>query len=82
MVDTQDQGPYYQINDTKNSDLLRERQSASFDVEQLTQFMFGGSKNFFNVNKRRQISTLKYFTFIFLILQKDNSLSFLFIQPV
>jgi hypothetical protein len=57
MVDNQDQGPYYRFSDTKNADLLRERQSATFDVEQLSQFMFGGLNNYFNINKRRQIST-------------------------
>ncbi|UJR27411.1 hypothetical protein I4U23_008701 [Adineta vaga] len=60
MVESQDQGPYYQISDTKNPDLLRERQSATFDVEQLTQFMFGGSNSYFNVNRRRQITRLAY----------------------
>ncbi len=59
MVENQDQGPFYRISDTKNSDLLRERQSSTFDVEQLTQFLFGGSNNYFNVNIRRQISELK-----------------------
>lgn len=57
MVDNQDQGPYYRFSDTKNADLLRERQSGTFDVEQLSQFMFGGLNNYFNINKRRQIST-------------------------
>jgi hypothetical protein len=59
MVEIQDQGPYYRISDTKNPDLLRERQSSLIDVEQLTQFMFGGSNSYFNVNRRRQISELK-----------------------
>lgn len=58
MVDSQDQSPFYKISDTKNADLLRERQSATFDVEELTQFMFAGSESYFNINKRRQISTL------------------------
>ncbi|CAF4091082.1 unnamed protein product [Rotaria magnacalcarata] len=60
MVDTQDQGPYYRISDTKNADLLRERQSATFDVEELTQFMFAGPNNYFNVNIRRQITRQAY----------------------
>lgn len=59
MLDNQDQGPYYRISDTKNVDLLRERESATFDVEQLTQYMFGGPKSYFNLNKRRQLSMLK-----------------------
>ena len=58
MVDSQEQGPFYQISDTKNPDLLRERQSATFDVEQLTQYMFGGPNNYFQVNRRRQLSTI------------------------
>ncbi len=57
MVEEQDQGPYYRISDTKNADLLHERQSATFDVEHLSQFMFGGPNSYFNINKRRQIST-------------------------
>lgn len=56
MVDSAVQGPYYRISDTTNADLLHERQSATFDVEQLTQFMFGSPDNFFNINKRRQLS--------------------------
>jgi hypothetical protein len=61
MVDNADQGPHHRISDTKNPDLLRERQSSTFDVEQLTQFMFGGLNGYFNVTKRRQISALNYF---------------------
>lgn len=60
MVDSQDQSPFYKISDTKNVDLLRERQSATFDVEELTQFMFAGSESYFNINKRRQITRLAY----------------------
>ncbi|CAF0812925.1 unnamed protein product [Adineta steineri] len=60
MVESQDQGPYYQLNDTKNPDLLRERQSATFDVEELTQFVFGGPNSYFNVNRRRQLTRLAY----------------------
>ena len=60
MVETQDHGPYYRISDTKNPDLLRERQSATFDAEQLTQFMFGGSHAYFDINQRRQITRLAY----------------------
>lgn len=56
MVENQDDGPYHRISDTKNADLLRERQSTTFDVEQLTQFMFGGAKSYFNLTKRRQLS--------------------------
>ena len=63
MVENQDQGPYYQINDTKNPDLLRERRSATFDIEQLTQFMFGGPNSYFNINKRRQLSKSSVNTF-------------------
>jgi hypothetical protein len=67
MVESQQQGPFYQISDTKNADLLRERQSSTFDVEQLSQFLFGGLNNYFNINKRRQISTINsnFFDFIF-----------------
>lgn len=59
MVESAAQGPYYQISDTKNADLLHERQSATFNVEQLTQFMFGSPDNFFNINKRRELSTIE-----------------------
>ena len=48
--------PLYRISDTKNIDLLNERQLSTFDVEQLTQFLFGGNENYFDINKRRQIS--------------------------
>ena len=58
MTENQDQSSHYRITDTKNSDLLRERQSATFDVEHLTQFLFGGSTNYFNINRRRQICKL------------------------
>ena len=74
MVESQEQGPFYQINDTKNADLLRERQSATFDVEQLTQFMLGGPNNYFQTNKRRQISTIN--------LNNINSIFFFSIQLV
>lgn len=60
MVDTQDPGPYYRISDTKNADLLHERQSATFDAEQLTQFMFADPQAYFSMNKRRQITRLAY----------------------
>jgi hypothetical protein len=69
MVENQDQGPFYQISDTKNPDLLRERQSAIFDVEQLSQFMFGRPNSYFSISRRRQISELK---------QKNSTLFFLF----
>jgi hypothetical protein len=59
MVENQDQGPHYRISDTKNADLLRERQSSTFDVEELTQFMFGSLTVYFDISKRRQISELK-----------------------
>ena len=59
MVDLQESGPYYRVGDTKNPDLLNERQSATFDVEQLTQFMFAGENAYFDINKRRQISRLR-----------------------
>jgi hypothetical protein len=80
MVESQEQGPYYQISDTKNVDLLRERQSATFDVEQLSQFMFGGTYNYFDLNKRRQLSTINanlIFSFnatFFLLLFSSSSL--------
>lgn len=48
--------PHYQINDTKNAHLLTERESATFDVEELTQFMFGSAENPFDINTRRQLS--------------------------
>jgi len=69
MVENQDQGPYYRISDTKNTDLLHERQSATFDVEQLSQFMFGRPNGYFSLSRRRQISELK---------QKQNTFFFLF----
>jgi len=56
MVDRQEQGPFYKITDTKNADLLHERQSATFDVEELTQFLFAGPNSYFDINRRRQIS--------------------------
>jgi len=59
MVESQEQGPFYRLNDTINPDLLKERQSATFDVEQLTQFLFGTTKHF-NINVRRQITRLAY----------------------
>lgn len=60
MIDSQDQGPFYKITDTKNADLLRERQKATFAVEELTQFLFAGPDSYFNINKRRQITRLAY----------------------
>ena len=59
MGESAEQGPFYRISDTKNADLLRERQSATFDVEQLTQFMFGSPGGYFNINRRRELSTIK-----------------------
>ena len=56
MVEDNRTKSHYQINDTKNVHLLTERQSATFDVEELTQFMFGGSENPFDINTRRQLS--------------------------
>jgi hypothetical protein len=56
MVEHYQTKPHYQISDTKNVNLLTERESATFDVEQLTQFMFGGAGNYFEINTRRQLS--------------------------
>lgn len=56
MAGSAQQGPYYQISDTKNADLLLERQSATFNVEDMTQFMFGSPENYFDINKRRELS--------------------------
>ncbi len=56
MVEHYQTKPHYQISDTKNVNLLTERESATFDVEQLTHFMFGGPGNYFEINTRRQIS--------------------------
>jgi acyl-CoA oxidase len=59
--------PHYQISDTKNVHLLTERESATFNVEELTQFLFGGPGNYFEINKRRQISSVSYHLFFLLI---------------
>ncbi len=56
MVEDNGTKPHYHISDTKNLHLLTERQSATFNVEELTQFMFSGPDNYFDANKRRQIS--------------------------
>jgi len=56
MVEKDPTKPHYQINDTKNIHLLTERESATFNVEELTQFMFGGPNNYFEINTRRQLS--------------------------
>ena len=56
MAGSAQQGPYYRISDTKNADLLQERQSATFDVEDMTQFMFGSPENYFSISKRRELS--------------------------
>lgn len=48
--------PHYEIRDTKNVNLLTEREAATFNVEELTQFMFGEPGNYFEINRRRQIS--------------------------
>ncbi|UJR20018.1 hypothetical protein I4U23_023152 [Adineta vaga] len=58
MSEYADAKPHYQINDTKNIHLLTERQSATINVEELTQFMFGGSNNPFDINIRRQLIRL------------------------
>ncbi|CAF3578845.1 unnamed protein product [Adineta steineri] len=58
MVEHYHTKPHYQINDTKNIHLLTERQSATFDVEELTQFMFSGSENPFDINTRRKLIRL------------------------
>ena len=55
-TDNDETKPHYRINDTKNVHLLAERQSATFNVEELTQFLFGGLGNPFEINIRRQIS--------------------------
>jgi hypothetical protein len=56
MAEDTEMKPHYQISDTKNLHLLTERQSATFNVEELTQFMFDGPDNYFEINKRRQLS--------------------------
>ncbi len=56
MVEHYQTKPHYQISDTKNVDLLSERESATFIVEELTQFMFGVHGNYFEINTRRQLS--------------------------
>jgi len=56
MVEDEKTKPHYQISDTKNVNLLTERESATFNVEELTQFMFGGPENYFEINARRQLS--------------------------
>lgn len=55
MVEHHRTKPHYQINDTKNIHLLTERQLTTFDIEELTQFMFSGSDNPFDINTRRQL---------------------------
>ena len=55
MTEHDKEPPHYRIADTKNADLLRERQRATIDVEQVTQFMFGGSDNYFDINTRRRL---------------------------
>ncbi|CAF1253259.1 unnamed protein product [Rotaria sordida] len=57
-VENNEPKPHNQISDTKNDHLLTERQSATFNVEELTQFMFGGPGNYFEINTRRQIIRL------------------------
>jgi hypothetical protein len=56
MVEQSQTKPHYQISDTKNVNLLSERQLATFNVEELTQFMFGQPDNYYEINKRRQLS--------------------------
>jgi hypothetical protein len=56
MVEYYHTKPHYQISDTKNVNLLTERQSATFNLEELTQFMFGGPDNYCEINTRRQLS--------------------------
>ncbi len=56
MIESDQTKPHYQLTDTKNIHLLTERESATFNVEELTQFMFGGPGNHFEINTRRQIS--------------------------
>lgn len=56
MVENELTKPHYHINDTKNLHLLTERESSTFNVEEFTQFMFGGPGNYFEINKRRELS--------------------------
>lgn len=56
LVENDETKPYYQIDDTKNIDLLTERKSATFHVETLTRLMFGGPGNPFELHTRRRIS--------------------------
>lgn len=56
MIENDETKPHYQINDTKNIDLLSERKTATFNVETLTQLMFGGANNPFELHTRRRIS--------------------------
>ncbi len=56
MVEHIQTKPHYHISDTKNVNLLSERESATFNVEDLTQFMFGQPDNYYEINTRRQIS--------------------------
>ena len=56
MIENDETKPHYQIDDTKNIDLSTERKSATFHVETLTQLMFGGPGNPFELHARRRIS--------------------------
>ncbi|CAF1354498.1 unnamed protein product, partial [Adineta steineri] len=58
MVDSKSTKPHYEISDTKNVNLLSERESATFNVEELTQFMFGGPDNYYELNTRRKLIRL------------------------
>ncbi|CAF0733727.1 unnamed protein product [Adineta steineri] len=58
MVDSKSTKPHYEISDTKNVNLLCERESATFNVEELTQFMFGGTDNYYELNTRRKLIRL------------------------
>jgi hypothetical protein len=51
--------PHYRIEDTKNVHLLSERQSSTFNVEELTQFMFGQPGSYYEINARRQIGSVE-----------------------
>ncbi|CAF4790178.1 unnamed protein product [Rotaria sp. Silwood1] len=52
MVEHYHTKPHYQISDTKNVNLLNEREAATFNVEEMTQFMFGEPGNYFEINTR------------------------------
>ena len=67
MNENDETKPHYHISDTRNVHLLTERESATFNVEELTQFMFGGPGNYFEINTRRQLSSVKSILFFIII---------------